>query len=180
MVGQVKVVGILMLVHGITVMVMGGFLAAIGPVMMFMVPPPPPGGAGGAPPPMLFAVIYIVWDGVILICGLLNAIAGFRVMKFRGRILAIVALFTNVVVLFSCYCAMTAIAMMVYGLIVLFHADVARAFDLVADGATPEEVVGRLTPRYDDPRDDYDEVHRPRRDWERERRRQDEDDLGPE
>jgi hypothetical protein len=173
MVGQVKIVGILMLVHGLTVILMGGLLAAVGSWLMFAMPAPAAGGGG--PPPELIAAIYGVWGGVIIVCGLLNSVAGFRLMSFRGRVLGIVALFSNAVVLFSCYCALTGIAMMVYGLIVLFHSDVARAFELVAQGSSPEEVVGRLTPRYDDPRDDYDEMSSPRSDWEKRRRRRTED-----
>jgi hypothetical protein len=171
MVGQVKVVGILMLVHGITVIIMGGILAALG-IMMLGVGP---AGGGAGPEPWIFAIIYIAWGFLVLACGVLNAVGGVRVMTFRNRVLGLVALFSNILVLFSCYCALTAIGMMVYGLIVLFQPDVVHAFEMVARGATPEEVVGRLTRRYDDARDDYDEMNRPRRDWDddRESRRDD-------
>jgi hypothetical protein len=81
----------------------------------------------------------------------------------------------------SCYCAITAIAVMVYGLIVLFNRDVTRAFEMVARGASAEEAIRRYTPRYGDDRDDYDEMSDPRRQWEddRRRRREPDDDLGP-
>jgi hypothetical protein len=170
-VGQVKIVGILMLVHGCTVILMGGMIAALGSWMMFAMPAQPAGG----PPPALFAVIYGVYGGLIALCGLLNAVAGFRVMSFRNRVLGLVALFSNIVVFMSCYCVPTAIAMMVYGLVVLFNPDVTRAFELVARGATPEEALGRFTPEYGDVRDDYDEMPDPRAGWEDRRRRRDED-----
>jgi len=172
---QVKVVGILMIVHGITVVIMGGILAAIG--IMMAAAPPGRGRPGGPPDPWIFVVIYIAWGGMVAACGLLNSIAGFRVMTFHNRVLGLVALFSNILVLFSCYCALTAIGMMVYGLIVLFQQDVARAFEMVASGATPEEAIDRLTRSYGDVRDDYDEMNRPRRDWDDdfERRRDDPD-----
>jgi|SoiMethySBSTD1v2_1073268.scaffolds.fasta_scaffold194602_2 hypothetical protein len=170
MVGQVKIVGILMIVHGLTVMIMGGILAALG-IMMAGAAPPGGGGPGGPPDPVIFVIIYIAWGGVIAACGLLNSVAGFRVMTFHNRILGLIALFSNILALLSCYCALTAIGMMIYGLIVLFQPDVARAFELVAGGATPEEAIGRLTRRYGDARDDYDEMNRPRRDSDDERYR---------
>jgi hypothetical protein len=163
-VGQVKVVGILMLVHGITVVIMGGILAAVGIWILARVGGGGAGGAGGEP--MIVGVVYTAWGLMIVALGILNSVAGVRVMSFRNRVLGLVALFSNILVLFSCYCALTAIGMMVYGLIVLFHSDVAYAFDLVSRGSTPEEVVGRLTRRYGDARDDYDELNTPRRQWE--------------
>jgi hypothetical protein len=63
----------------------------------------------------------------------------------------------------------------VFGLIVLFNSDVARAFEMVSAGATPEEAIGRLTRTYGDARDDYDELSSPRSDWEDRRRRRRED-----
>jgi hypothetical protein len=68
MVGQVKIVGILMIVHGLTVMIMGGILAALG-IMMAGAAPPGGGGPGGPPDPVIFVIIYIAWGGVIAACG---------------------------------------------------------------------------------------------------------------
>jgi hypothetical protein len=172
MVRQVKVVGILMIIHGITVIIMGGLVIFAGAWILGV---GPAGGGGGGPDANVISVIYIAWGSLVLICGLLNAIAGVRIMMFHNRILGIVALFSNVLVLLTCYCALTAIGMMVYGLIVLFQRDVARAFEMVASGATPEEAIDRLTRSYGDVRDDYDDRSRSRRDWddEFERRRDD-------
>src|SRR5262249_42454511 len=121
MVGQVKVVGILMIVHGVTVIIMGGLLTFAGAWILGV---GPGRGGGGGPDPMIFSVIYIVWGSLVLACGALGAFAGIRLIMYRNRVLGLVALFTNVFVLLTCYCAPTAIAMMVYGLIVLFHYDV--------------------------------------------------------
>lgn len=175
MVGQVKVVGILMLVHGITVILFGGFRVALDAMTLGMAPPPPAAGGGGFDP-RLFAIIAIGWGVTISILGVLNAVAGFRVMYFRNRVFGIVSLFTNIIVLATCCCSLTAMGIMIYGLIILFQPEVSRAFEMVARGATPDEAIGRLTRSYGDARDDYDEMNRPRRDWEDDRERQ-RDDL---
>jgi hypothetical protein len=175
MVGQVKIVGILMIVHGITVIIMGGLLITAGIVILTAPPPPPaPGGPGGQEH-MVIAAIYLGLGSLILAIGLMNSVAGIRIISFRGRSFALVALFCNVVPVLTCYCSLTAIGMMIYGLIVLFQSEVARAFELVSQGATPEDVIGRLTRRYGDDRDDYDESYRPRPEWEDEDRRRDDD-----
>jgi hypothetical protein len=175
MVGQVKVVGILMIVHGVIVALVGVLYAVASSMFMFITPP----AGGGGPPPELFLAIYIALGTVIFSCGVLNAVAGYRVMTLRNRVLGLIALFTNVVPLITCYCAPTSIAMMVYGLIVLFQPDVGRAFELVAAGATPDEAIRKFTRRYDDVRDDYDDMSDSRRGWDddRRRRREADDDL---
>jgi hypothetical protein len=174
MVAHVKLAGILMIVNGVLTILMGGFYAAMGSMLVFGFPGgPAPGGAG--PPPGIFAAIYGVIGAGVIAVGLLNAVAGFRVSAFRNRVLGIVALFSNLLAMFTCYCMVTGIAVMVYGLIVMFNSDVARAFDLVARGATPEEAIGQCTRVFNDPRDDYDEVSSPRSEWEERRRRRRED-----
>jgi hypothetical protein len=173
-VGQVKVVGILMIVHGMTVAIMGVIYALASSAFMFFTPPPPPGGGG--PPAELFMAIYIAIGVVIFSCGVLNSVAGYRIMNLRNRVLGLIALFANLVPLLTCYCAPTSIAMMVYGLVVLFQPDVGRAFELVAAGATPEEAVRKFTRRYGDMRDDYDDMSDSRRTWENDRRRRREAD----
>jgi hypothetical protein len=177
MVGQVKIVGILMMVNGLTVALMGGLYIAVGSFMMAAMPGPPAGGGG--PPPELFLIIYGVLGAVTALVGIFNVVAGYRVMTMRNRVLGLVALFSNLIAMMTCYCAPTAIGMMVYGLIVLFQPDVARAFEMVARGATPEEAVRRFTGRYDDVRDDYDEMTDSRRGWEEERRRRREQEDDP-
>jgi len=168
MVGQVKIVGILMLVHGITVILFGGLRITLD-AMSWAAAPPPAAGPGAGFDPVIFVIISVAWGVLIALLGVLNAIAGFRVMYFQNRVLGLVALFTNLIVLLTCCCSFTAMGMMVYGLIVLFQSDVLHAFDMVARGYTPEEAIGRFTRRYDDVRDDYDEMNEPRREWDEDR-----------
>ena len=169
MVSQVKIVGILMLVHGITVTLMGALYAAVGPMVMAFAPPPPAGGGG--PPPELLLVIYVVMGSVIMVVGVINIIAGYRVMTMRNRVLGIVALFLNILPMLTCYCAPTSIGMMIYGLIVLFQGDVGLAFERVSRGATPAEAVRYFSGRFGDARDDYDDMGEIHRSWDDDRRR---------
>src|SRR5947208_16019812 len=101
-----------MIFNGLSIVLLGGGIAAIG-IFILSVPPPP----GGGPGPEAIAVFYIASRALVLACGALNAVAGFLVMRFRGRVFGLVALFANIVVILSCPLAITAIGMMVYGLI---------------------------------------------------------------
>jgi hypothetical protein len=170
-VGQVKIVGILMIVHGVIIFLVGGGLVAVAVAIMAM-----PARGGGGAEPWIVGGIYGGGRSLVALIGALHAIAGFRVMAFKNRVLGLVALFSNTLLLFTCYCAVTAIPMMIYGLIVLFQSEVGRAFEMVAAGSTPEEAIRRFTRHYGDERDDYDEMPDSRRGWEEERRRRREQD----
>ena len=110
MVNQVKVVAILMIVNGALVSFMGLFYTAMGPLMCTVISLAPPGGAGGPKPDEKVAItaisgIYVVIGLPTLACGLLNIVAGIRSLSFRNRILALVALFSNIGTVFTCYCS---------------------------------------------------------------------------
>jgi hypothetical protein len=92
-------------------------------------------------------IVYLVLGILVLTAGVLNLIAGIRTLKFRGRTFALVALFSNVVPMLTCYCAATGLAVMIYGLIVLFNSEVAQAFELAAKGMSPEDVRAHFSPR---------------------------------
>ncbi len=152
MIGQVKVVGILMIVQGALTSIMGIVFAALGPFIFAMM-----SLDKGHPPKAdektvltIVSVIYLILGILVLIVGILNIVAGIRCLRFRGRTLAIVALFSNIVSAVTCYCAPTSIALMVYGLIVLFNGEVAEGFQLAAEGKDPESVLGRRRRRLRD------------------------------
>jgi len=74
------------------------------------------------------------------VLGILTFISGFRTIRHRGRVMAIVVLSLGLVPLFSCYCFPTALALFVYGLIVLLNDPVKEAFALGEQGHTPAEI----------------------------------------
>jgi hypothetical protein len=171
MVNQVKIVGILMIAHSVLVMLYGVLIGAMGPMMMAFAPAG--GGGQGGPPPELFLVIYIAMGAFFFILGGLQLFAGVKTMRFQSRIFGVVMLFMNIILLMTCYCFPTGLALMIYGLIVLFNQDATRAFDMVKRGATPEQAMSRYTRHYDDVRSDYDDVRQRDEDQEDDR---DEDD----
>ncbi|HEY7308775.1 MAG TPA: hypothetical protein VH643_05350 [Gemmataceae bacterium] len=164
MVRQVPVVAILMIVNGAIVSLMGLYLVIMGPAMFTMMKlAPPPSGPGPNPPGGpdaiilgIMSAVYVVLGLLVLVASVLNIVAGIRSLKYRGRTFAIVALFSNLVALFTCYCSLLSLGVMIYGLIVFFHSDVADAFARVAEGLPPERVKHGWRPA-GEPDDEWDE-----------------------
>jgi len=162
-VNQVQVVAILMIVNGALVSLMGLIYALMGPTMFAMTRfSPPPAAAGGGPPPeLILSAVYLVIGLPVLACGILNIVAGIRSLSLRGRTLALVALFSNLAPMFTCYCLFTCLPLMIYGLIVFFQADVAYAFAMVAQGAPVAQFkAGRR--HYEEDEEDWEEDLAPR------------------
>ncbi len=104
---------------------------------------------GGDPPPgmdpesfgiMMFAV-YFGMSVVVGLPGLIVLWAGIQLLKFKGRVLSMVALGLGLVSGLICYCLPSGIALLIYGLIVLNNEQVRTAFDLRSDGNTWRQVM---------------------------------------
>ena len=141
LVGHVKVVAILMIVQAVLEILMGLLLIALGVFMnvifeaqQMQVRQAP------APPVWIFTLIYGGLGILVLVSGILLLMAAIKNLKYRGRTLGIVALGCAAISLFTCYCAPTAIGLMIYGLIVYLNQDVARAF--AAAEAEAETIAG--------------------------------------
>jgi len=181
MVPQVTVIGILMIVNGSLSVLLGILYAVMGPVMFTMMTRQ---NAAAAPPPEVQQIFtwvsigYVVAGSVVAIAGLMNIAGGISALKFRSRAFVITALFFNILPTFTCYCTVTSLGLMIWGLIVMFQGDVAHAFSLGASGYTPDEIKRRMADReYRRDRqrdDDYDDSRRD--DEDRPRRRRDRDD----
>ena len=114
----------------------------------------------------VLSVVYLVLGLAVFASGVLSVFGGVRALKYRGRTLVVVALCANLVPMFTCYCAPTSMGLMIYGLIVLFNADVARAFELGDQGISRDEIAYRFSGRShrgdrDDDRDDTDDSSQP-------------------
>jgi hypothetical protein len=145
MVNQVQVVSILMIVNGALVSLMGLIYALMGPTMFALMRPAPPGPSGASGPgttvttmTTILSLIYVAIGLAVLTVGILNIVAGIRSLRFRGRTFALVALFSNLLPMFTCYCLPTSLGLMIYGLIVFFQTDVAYVFERVAAGEPAE------------------------------------------
>ena len=82
--------------------------------------------------------------GLLVLSGaVLHILAGIRNYLFRSRMLGIVALIAGMVTtLITCYCAPTAVALGVYGLVCYLNPEVTHVFGLVAAGKTKDEILG--------------------------------------
>lgn len=143
---QVPVLSVLLIIQGSLECLVGLLLGAMGPMMFSVMqqqgtaPKPPPGMPNFV---SIMTATYIILGLVILACGILKIVAGARSLRYRGRTLGIIACFSSLgMFLGGCYCLPTAIALMVYGLVVYFNGDVARAFEMADEGYTAEQIKG--------------------------------------
>lgn len=147
MVRQVPVVAILMIVQGALEAVVA-LMLLIGAVVIpsiIRAGAMQQGGPVGPPPPEEFTwfmtFMYGAFGVVMMVTAGLHVIAGIRNYSYRGRVMGIVALITGMVTtLISCYCAPTAIAVGVYGLVCYMNTEVIQAFELGRRGKTRQEV----------------------------------------
>lgn len=148
MVGQVRIVSILMMVQGGLDLLAGlgliGMGVFMGVAMRQGILENPQMQQGNGPSPEVMAdVISWVYAGlgvVLLIIGTLTAYAGYRNWKFKGRTLGIVAFVAGLGTIFTCYCAPTSLALCIYGMIVYLNAPVATAFRMGEEGFSGDEI----------------------------------------
>jgi hypothetical protein len=147
MVKHVTVICILMIIQGVLEALMGLGLVALGgffPVMMQMemqeVEPPPDMSAEAVS--WILLVTYGGLGVLTLIAAALHIIAGIRNYSFRNRVLGLVALAGGMVTMFTCYCAPTAVALGVYGLVTYLNPEVTQAFAMAESGRSRDEILG--------------------------------------
>ena len=153
LVGQVRIVSILMIVQGSLDVLVGLGLIGMGIFMgIFMreamqeqqLQQP------NAPSPEFMGNLMMgIYSGigvVITIIGALNIFAGFRNWKFKGRTLGVLSLVAGIGAVFTCYCAPTSIALCIYGLIVYLNAPVAAAFRMGEEGYSGDEIIMTFSP----------------------------------
>ena len=147
---HVPIVAILMMVQGGLEALYSLFMFAMGvmlPTFVAGAARGQPAPQQGPPPAILgWAIggIYLAIGAVCLVAAILKLVAGFRNYRFRGRTLGVVALFSGLVTLFTCYCLPTAVALLIYGLIVYFDHQTIYAFQLGDQGQSPEQIKATL------------------------------------
>lgn len=152
LISHVRIVSILMIVQGSLVVLLGIFMAVMGFVMpAIMQADPNFANTPNAPPMWIFPTIYGGLGFMLLVVGVLNILAGIRNYRFRSRGLGITAMSMGMAAALTCYCAPTAIGLLIYGLIVYLNPQVAAAFALAQQGYTPDQILaavysGKLPP----------------------------------
>jgi hypothetical protein len=138
-VGQVTVISILMIVQGSLVSLIGLLCMVMGPAMLAL-----SGASHRSGDDQLISGIggafYLFAGALLAAAGGLNITAGIKNLKYRSRNLGIAALCIGALAMFTCYCAPTAIGLLIYGLIIYLNQDVSRAFEMGEQGASPEQI----------------------------------------
>jgi hypothetical protein len=150
-VNHVTVVAILMIVQGFLEVGMGLLYIVMAFVMpaLFQQAQMQQQGQVGAPPGLpagfaaIMAGIYGGMGAAGLFAGVLRVVAGFRNIGYRGRVFGMVAMIFGLISLGTCYCSITSVALLIYGMIVYSNGDVIRAFELGERGVPSDEIKAR-------------------------------------
>jgi len=148
MVHHVMALSILMIVHGSLTALCGLGAGAMAFVMPALIKaqagmPRQPGMPAQPMPVEMETMMLVIYGGagiVLLFSGILGVWGGVRIMKFRSYTLGIVALSGGLLAIFGCYCAPTAIALFIYGLIVMLNPQVKQAFEMGEQGRSPADI----------------------------------------
>lgn len=151
---QVPTLGVLMAVQGGLVCAVGLLLVGVGFMFPFLLEMqaqqpgavPPPGGVE-----ILMLAVYAGMGMLLLVVGGLTIYSGIRVYRFQSRVMAMVMLGAGFLTIMSCYCLPTAIALAIFGFIVLTKTPVIHAFR-IAEGSrmTADEIIAELEKRIRD------------------------------
>lgn len=146
MVRQVTVIGILMIVQSSLLILFALMLVAMAVFVPLALQNAGGPGGGGAPGIGQAEIWFVValYGGMglaILLVGSVQLFSAISLLKMKGYKFGIVALSVGLLAALTCYCAPTAIGLTVYGLIVLLHPTTKRAFDLVEQGHSKEQVL---------------------------------------
>jgi hypothetical protein len=128
MVRQVPVLGTLMIVHGVMLVLMA-VMMGVGGAALGMISDMPPGAVGVGDLSFMFG--FLALSGVLhLVPAILQIVSGVKLMRRRGKVLAFVALGSGFLTVLNCYCAVTSIPLLAYGLVVLLNEGVADVLDI--------------------------------------------------
>ena len=141
LVGHVPIVAILLMVQGGLELAFGGFCLIFAALFMVL-PQEAFGGTSQGLVAGMMAFLGIPGLG----CGTLRIVAGFYNWRFRRRGLGMTALGVGLAALLTGYCAPTAIALAIYGLIVYVNESVALAFAMGDKGRSRAEIQAAFPP----------------------------------
>ena len=137
---QIRVIAVLLIVHGALLLLTGGVLIAVSIVMPGMIAAQqqkmqqPPNGPSPAQMQTILFATYISMGIAGFIPGIIQIVAGILNFGLKGRVLGIVALVMGSISIGTCYCGPTSIALLVYGLIIYLNNSSVQAFALAKQG----------------------------------------------
>ncbi len=92
---------------------------------------------------IFIAIFYLIIGSLTAGTGVLQIVAGIRNRQFKNRILGVMAVSIGAAAIMLVYCAPTAIALLIYGLIVLLNPSVEEAFIMRDEGLSREDILSR-------------------------------------
>jgi uncharacterized membrane protein HdeD (DUF308 family) len=95
---------------------------------------------------MAIGIFYLVIGIALLASGILRIVAGFQNYRFKGRVLGIVSVFVGIAPVFTGCCAPTAIALIVFGLLILLDPAVIAAFQMARAGRSIGQILAAFDP----------------------------------
>ena len=141
-VGHVPIVGILMMVHGVA-----EILAAAGLIVLAFIMPEALRNEAQQDPALqgdmvwFLSALYGTMGLVLLSIGALSIFGGMRVFRYRGYTWGIVALSAGFLTVFGgCWCFPTALAIGIYGFVVMLNYPVKVAFSLGDVGYSASQI----------------------------------------
>jgi hypothetical protein len=142
---QIRIISILMIIHGLLLMAVGGLYLFFAMFMPSFVigqnkQIQQPGGPSPEDLEMILLVTYAGMSAAGILPGILQVIAGIANVRLKGRIFGMIALGCGVLSVGTCYCAPTGIALCIYGLIIYFHDTASKAFELSSKGMSYSDI----------------------------------------
>jgi hypothetical protein len=142
LVGHVPIVAWLLIVQGLLELVLGLFCLLVIGVVVFI-----PDEAFDATDKLVIGGIYAVVAVPSLVCAGLRLVAGVFNLRYRRRGLGMVALAVGLLTVLTGVCALTAIGIGIYGLIVYVNDSVVAAFRMGDAGRTKAEINAAFPPQ---------------------------------
>lgn len=152
LVGQVRVLAVLMIVQGVLEIVMGliyaGYIVLWVTMMQELIEQQQAQQPEGAPGVEVMLPIIIGVSLAFMVAGVvpgaLRVYAGFRSYQFKSRTLALASHVLGFLPICTVYCAPTAIALSVYGLIVHLNPSVRQACAWADGGLSADDILDRV------------------------------------
>ena len=146
---QIRVVAIMLIVHGSMLLLAGIFILIMAAFMPGIIASSQqaqaaPANPNGPTPEQLSKFLtwgYVLVGMAVVLPGLLQLVAGIRNLYPKGRTLGIIALFSGLLSIPFCYCAPTSLGLLVYGLIIYFNPTAVRAFELGNKGVKLDQML---------------------------------------
>jgi len=141
---QQRVVAILMIVQGCMSLIMGLFFVGAAVLLPGMIAADMR-RQGNGPPIEQMQTVLLATYGVMAACGILpglvQIVAGFQNIWLKGYTLGLIGLGSGMLSFGTCYCLPTALALLIYGLIIYFHETTRLAFQMASQGQTYDEIM---------------------------------------